>query len=215
MEKLARRLAHNISSSLGYDDEKEAVVAYGLIAIIQVSMIILLVFIFGILISALIETLIVCLSVSILRKYSGGAHAGTAEVCTFVTVVYCTLTAFISKKVFAGIYNPFAMAAAVILVFATAFVIVYKLVPVDSPNKPIKTEKKIKRMRKVSFIILVVYFAVSLTFFILSKDSAVFQSYGISLLFGISWQIFTLTYLGSLFIGKINNVIKIKKEVQR
>lgn len=215
MEKLARKLAHNISSSLGYDDEKEAVVAYGLIAIFQVSMTILLVILFGFLIRAPIETLIICLSVSILRKYSGGAHAGTAEFCTFVTVVYCTLTALISKRVFADIYNPFAMAAAVILVFAAAFVIVYKLVPVDSPNKPIKTEKKIKRMRKVSFIILVVYFSISLTFFILSKASAVFQSYGISLLFGISWQIFTLTHPGRCFIERINTLIKIKKEVQK
>ena len=78
MEKIANKLAHNISLSLGFDDEKEAVVAYGLIAIIQITVIVLLVLFFGILISAPVEGLIVCFSASILRKYSGGAHAAHA-----------------------------------------------------------------------------------------------------------------------------------------
>ncbi len=68
MEKLARKLANNIALSLGYDDEKEAVVAYGLIAIIQVSIIILLVLLLGLLAGAPIEAMIICLSASILRK---------------------------------------------------------------------------------------------------------------------------------------------------
>lgn len=215
MEKLARKLASNISSSLGYDDEKEAVIAYGLIAIIQIFITVLLVLLFGILVGALAEALIVCFSVSILRKYSGGAHAGTIELCTGFSLLYCTTAAVISKWLLAGIYNPIPMAIAIIIIFGISFLVVNKFAPVDSPNKPIRTEKKKKRMRKGSFVILSVYLIISIAFFVLSFKYEVFKSYGISLLFGISWQIFTLTYLGSLFIGKMNDFIIFKKEEHR
>lgn len=213
MEKLARKLACNISSALGYDDEKEAVVAYGLIAIIQVSITVLMILIFGILVGAPAEAMIICFSVSILRNFSGGVHAKTAEICTCFSTAYCTVTAVISKKLLTEIYNPVIMAVGLIVIFGLSFLIVYKFAPVDSPNKPIRTEKKKKRMRRGSFIILSAYFAISVILLVLSYRNEIFKSYGIGLLFGVSWQIFTLTYLGSLFIEKMNNLFYFRKEV--
>lgn len=204
MEKIARKLASNIAFSLGYDDEKEAVIAYGLIAIIQIILTVLLVLLFGILVGAPVEALIICFSVSILRKYSGGAHASNAELCTLFTVLYCTLTAVIAKKILTGIYYPVPMAIIVLIIFCFAFLVVYKFAPVDSPNKPIRTKNKKKRMRKGSFIILVIYFVISAMLFILSYKSDLFKSYGISMLIGISWQTFTLTHLGAKFIEKMS-----------
>lgn len=213
MEKLAQNLARNISSSLGYDEEKEAVVAYGLTAIIQVSATVLLVLLFGILAGVLVESLIVCFSVAVLRKYSGGAHAETAEFCTCFSAVYCTLTAFLSKKLLTAIYSFIPMAAAVTLVFILSFVFIYKLAPVDTPNKPIRTEKKKRKMRAGSFIVLAIYFLLSVAFLVLSPQSDRFKSYGISLLFGTVWQVFTLTHQGSLFIERMNDIFIKEKEV--
>lgn len=213
MEKLAQNLARNISSSLGYDEEKEAVVAYGLTAIIQVSATVLLVLLFGILAGVLVESLIVCFSVAVLRKYSGGAHAETAEFCTCFSAVYCTLTAFLSKKLLTAIYSFIPMAAAVTLVFILSFVFIYKLAPIDTPNKPIRTEKKKRKMRAGSFIVLAIYFILSVAFLVLSPQSDRFKSYGISLLFGTVWQVFTLTHQGSLFIKRMNDIFIKEKEV--
>lgn len=213
MEKLAQNLARNISSSLGYDEEKEAVVAYGLTAIIQVSATVLLVLLLGILAGVLVESLIVCFSVAVLRKYSGGAHAETAEFCTCFSAVYCTLTAFLSKKLLTTIYSFIPMAAAVTLVFILSFVFIYKLAPVDTPNKPIRTEKKKRKMRAGSFIVLAIYFLLSVAFLVLSPQSDRFKSYGISLLFGTVWQVFTLTHQGSLFIERMNDIFIKEKEV--
>jgi len=212
MEKMAKQLACNIASSLGYDKEKEAVIAYGLIAMIQITITVLIVLLFGILIDAPVEALIICFSASILRKYSGGAHAKTPELCTFITVVYCTLTAFLAKNVIATIYSPTPMIIAILIIFGLSFLIIYKFAPVDSPNKPITTEKKIKRMRKGSFIILALYLTLSIVFWMLSSHWEVFKSYGISILFGASWQIFTLTSLGLLFMGRMNNILLHRKE---
>lgn len=207
MEKLAKNLASKISRSLNYDEEKEAVIAYGLTAIIQIIITYLLILLSGILVKAPAEAVIICFSVSIFRKYSGGAHAKSAELCTAFSVLYCTLAAVISKRLLVPLYAPIPMAAAVILTFGLSFLIVYKFAPVDSPNKPIRTTKKIKRMRKGSFIILAIYFAITLAFFIFSNKTEIFKSYGISMLFGICWQTFTLTSPGSQFIERMNNII--------
>ncbi|MEA4832658.1 Accessory gene regulator protein B [bioreactor metagenome] len=204
MEKLARKLANNISLSLGYDSEKEAVIAYGLIAIIQIVFTTLLVLLFGLLIGTPAEALIVCFSVSFLRKYSGGAHARTAEICTAFSVFYCITAAVIANKLLTVIYNPFIMTAAIIIIYLLSYIIVYKVAPVDSPNKPIRTEIKKKKMKKGSFIVLSIYFIISVL--LLASGYKMFFSYGISLLFGVSWQIFTLTHTGAKFIDFINHM---------
>ncbi|NCB51879.1 MAG: accessory regulator AgrB [Clostridia bacterium] len=209
MEKMARKLASNISSSLGFDDEKEAVIAYGLIAIIQITITIVLVLLFGLLVGAPVEALIICLSVSIFRKYSGGAHAKSAELCTSFSVLYCTLTAAIAKRLLTEVYYSVPMALALIVIFSLSFFIVYKYAPVDSPNKPIRSAEKKNKMRKGSFIILSTYLIISVLFFILSNKYEIFKSYGISMLFGISWQIFTLTSYGAKFIEKMNKTINL------
>jgi accessory gene regulator protein AgrB len=54
--------------------------------------------------------------------------------------------AAVSRWLLAAIYVPIIMAAALVIVFGLSFFIVYKFAPVDSPNKPIRTEKKKKRM---------------------------------------------------------------------
>lgn len=213
MEKLARKLAADVSLALGYDAEKEAVVAYGLIAIIQITITTLLILIFGILIGAPVEAMILCFSVSIFRKYSGGAHARTAEICTCFSVFYCVAMAVVSKKLLAGICPPVLLGPAVILVYLCAFLIVGRVAPVDSPNKPIRTEKKRKRMRKYSFVILSAYLTVSIVFLIFSGRSEILRSWAISLLLGVAWQTFTLTYSGSQFIAKMNGIFLRRKEV--
>ena len=214
MEKRIRQQAKKIAISQGLDAEREAVVAYGLIAIVQIAITLSLVTLFGFLVGAPIEALIVCLSVSILRKYSGGVHADNADFCTFFSVVYCTVTAVLSKWI-AGIYQPMWMLGAMLAVYLLSFYYAYRYVPVDSPNKPIKTEKKIKRMRNGSFIILAIYAATSALFYWLSTFAPLYRSLGISLLFGVAWQVLTLTPLGAVLLHKLNDLPKIfRKETK-
>jgi len=211
MEKLARRLANKIALSLALDSEREAVIAYGLIAILQVFVTILIVTLLGVIIGALVESLIVCFSVSLLRKYSGGAHAQTAEFCTAITAVYCTLTAALSKYIIVYIYHPIVMLIAVILLYACSLWVAYRYIPVDSPNKPIKSPVKIKRMRIISISILIFYAALSGLFLIFSRVRPETQSFGISLYFGISWQMFTLTPVGAVMLHKLNEIFQFKE----
>lgn len=215
MEKIMKGLASRIALSLGYDTEKEAVIAYGLFAIVQIIITIVLALLFGFIVGAPVEAMIVCFSVSIYRSYSGGAHAHDAEFCTVISVIYCTFAAWLSTHVI-PFYVPFIMLIAIILVYAFVFWISIRYVPVDSPNKPIKSEQKIKRMRKGSFIIISAYMALQLFFYFSSSQWPAFRTYGISLLLGISWQAFTLTPLGAILLDKLNALPKFtRKEVSK
>jgi accessory gene regulator B len=217
MEKLAKKLANNIAKSLVYDNEKEQVIAYGLTAIIQMFVTILLVLLIGITVGTPVEALIICFSVSVLRKYSGGAHVGTIEECTSISIIYCIVFSLISKRILLPLLNIYWLIALIIIIYTMAFILVYKLVPVDSPKKPIKTDEKKKRMRRGSFLVLFVYGALSIIFIIASLRDPKINSLGISLLFGIIWQIGTLTKYGFYFLNKIDflfsKVIRVRREV--
>ena len=183
-----------------------------MIAIIQIVTTVVLALLFGLLVGAPVEALIVCFSVSILRKYSGGAHASDADFCTVISIVYCTLAAVASRFLLA-VYHPVAMLAAILVAYLVTWWIAYRYVPVDSPNKPITSEKKIRRMRKGSFIIIVSYLAFQLVFFFAGNQRQVFRSYGISLLLGLCWQAFTLTPMGAILLNKLNDLPKyLRKE---
>lgn len=212
MEKWVRRRVRRMAETMKFDPEKEAVVAYGLIAIVQIAVTLLLVLALGFLVGAPVEALIICLSVSLLRRYSGGAHAHDADFCTLLTTVYCTLTAALSKAL-GQAYDPWAMAAATAAVYVAAFLIVIRYAPVDSPNKPIHTEQKRQRMRRGSLITLALYGAASVLFFLFGFRLAWVHSYGISLLLGVGWQAFTLTPLGSVLLNWLNELPKfVRKE---
>lgn len=213
MEKLAKKWANNIARSLGCEDEKEAVIAYGLMAMIQIFITVLLVLLFGILIGAPAEAMIVCFSVSILRQYSGGAHAGSAELCAGIGVVYSTAAAFVSRKLLLAIYQPVLMSAAIIVTYTISFAMLYRFAPVDSPNKPVRTAEKRRRMRRRSLMILSVYFVLSAALLISGNEFKILNSYGISLLFGVAWQIFTLTSPGASLLHRVDKLFG--KEVSR
>ena len=212
MERFVRAWAAKIARTLGFDVEKEAVMAYGLLAITQITVTLALVLALGFAVGAPVEVLIVCLSVSILRKYSGGVHADSIEFCTVFSVVYCTLTAVLAQRL-ATLYHPALLLAATLVTYLAAFAIVRRYAPVDSPNKPIRSEAKIRRMRRDSLMVTGGYLALQLLCYFLSPSAPIFQSYGISLLLGVSWQAFTLTPLGAILLQKLNDLPKcLRKE---
>lgn len=211
MEALAKRLANSISVTLDYDEEKQAVITYGLFAIIQVFVTFILVLSVGLLFRVPVEALIICFSASILRKYSGGAHLNSAESCTVFSVITCSVFALLSRYVLLNYYNPLLSYGAIIIIYSIAFYIIYKFAPVDSPQKPIRTEQKKERMKYGSYITLSVFLIISLLLLYSNSKDINLKSYGISLLFGVSWQVFTLTDAGALFLVKINNILR--KEV--
>ncbi|MFL0247761.1 accessory gene regulator ArgB-like protein [Candidatus Clostridium stratigraminis] len=198
MERLTNNIAAKISEELKLDNDKRDVIAYGMFAIIDIAFSIFLVIIFGLFFHVTIEALIVCLTGSILRKYSGGAHAASPGKCAAITTIVCIGLALFLKLLIANIITPSVLYILGIVIYVISYYLIYKLAPVDSPSKPIKKKEKKDRMKKGSSLVLSIYTilviaSLGIYFYTKNKSFLVYSScvYG-----GTMWQAFTLTKAG-------------------
>ncbi len=207
MEQLANKVANKIASELSYPEEQKQVIAYGLIAIFQTLLMTIIVLVLGAILNIFIESAILCFAVSILRKYSGGAHASSIVSCTTIGVVFC-IGFGMTCKALGAITMPWILLLGLcMLVFTFAFYIAIKNAPVDSPNKPIRTEQKKKKMKTATILLLFVYMVVSAILLFNDSRSPIFVSALLSLLLSIVWQMGSLTKPGKVFLEGLDRLV--------
>lgn len=207
IENISKAVAEKVSNELNYDNERKEVIQYGTYALIQTLISIISVLILGLIFNIALEALIFLFTASILRKYSGGAHSESSNVCTLLGIIISIGVGFLIKSSFFVNMDFEFIIFAGIVVFVFAYFIIFKYAPVDTPNKPIKTEKKKKRMKKGSLKILTIYlFIVLLNTILYYNSDVVFAKQVIlSILFGIVWQCMTLTALGNILLKTIDS----------
>jgi accessory gene regulator B len=209
IEKASNALAAGIASTLNMDREREEVIAYGAFALMQTLWSIILVMLFGVVFNVVLESLVVSLAINALRKYSGGAHISSPNRCALVGAVVSTLLALavISAIKFMDFFQIISIG---LLCFAISYLIINRLAPVDSPGKPIKKIEKRKKLKKASFntlhFLFLVAVVLSAVYYINDKNSAL--TYVFCICLGVIWQSFTLTRVGHLILGTIDNIIK-------
>lgn len=204
IETLAHYMAEKIALQLNYDEDKRAVVAYGLTAILQMVTIFAVISTIGLLLHMWYECMLIYISVGIIRKSTGGAHSRTMRGCIIVSVLSITSLSALSRYALGFSLDTFTNMVVSVLVFAFGFIVFYIRVPVDSPNKPIVRAEKIKRLRKQSFILLAVFFILSLIFTLLANKITRFYSIAFSIRLAMLWQVLTLTKTGIRLLGKVD-----------
>jgi len=214
MEKLSNNIANKIASELSLDKDNREVIAYGTFALMQMFLSIFLVFLFGLIFRVAFEALIISFSAAILRKYSGGVHASSPGICTFIGIIVCVGQAVLISLLISSVVNLKLIIILGVLIFIWSYYIIYKLAPVDSVAKPIVKEEKRKRMKKGSIILLSVYLIITVFFilFYISSGEKKFIFYALCLYSGILWQVFTLTASGHLIVGKVDTFLNHKKK---
>jgi len=208
MEKLCNKIANKIAVELDFDDDKREVLAYGAFALFQMLISIVLVLIVGLVFNVAGEALAISFVISILRKYSGGVHATSPSSCMFIGTTFCVGQAILIKFFIFPLIDIKILFIIGVVIFIWSYYILYKLAPVDSPNKPIKREEKINRMKKGSIIVLSVYLIIVLI------DIIIFQYlganvpiiYALCVYSGVLWQTFTLTKYGFITITRIDTL---------
>lgn len=208
MQKLIRRAAHRIAAAQGADAEREAVIAYGLLGITQVAVILLLAVAAGLLTGTLPECLLIDLVVGTFRKSTGGAHASTLGGCIAVSVVTIAGMANAARYLIAPFLSPLGLFFFLLLYVPVGWV-VFRRAPVDSPNKPIRTENKRARLRRQSMIYLLCCFTLSLACAVASLfvQGILLYRLSVALLLALVWQAFTLTRIAQgLFHRKAGKV---------
>lgn len=202
MEKLARYMAEKISIHMQFDDEKKAIIAYGLTAIIQIITLFIIISILGLIFHFWYESIIIFIGVGIIRKSTGGAHSQTMYGCVLISILNIMILSSLSRYILNFPINLFINLLISVLVYILCFIVIYKCVPVDSPKKPITQPKKIKQLRRQSYIKITVFFIISIIFILLSIQHERFYSIAVSIRLAMLWQLFTLTKLGMWFINK-------------
>lgn len=218
MENLSNSIANKIALELNLNNDKKEVIAYGTFALLQTVLSIFLTITLGYLFHVAIEATIILFTVSILRKYSGGAHASSPGNCTSIGLIICMGQAILISlivNIWAKINITLIL---VLMIFIWSYYIIYKLAPVDTPSKPINKENTKNLMKKNSIIVLNIYFIMALAIMTLyfNLEKSRFLVYALCISGGVAWQTFTLTKCGHSLINKIDVFfIHIIKEVRK
>lgn len=204
IENICKKISGYIARELNLNDDRKSVINYGIFAFIQIMICIALVMIFGVIFNVMIEALIVSFTTSMLRKSSGGAHASSPEKCAIIGTVVSVGMGIIAK------YAHFDLILIIVvgsIIFAWSYYIIYKLAPVDSAAKPIRSHKMKKRLKKVSIITLSVYLAIVLILILsyLLTENLTLLTYSLCIYIGLSWQIFSLTKTGHLALRQFGH----------
>lgn len=202
IENICEKVSNYIAKELDFDDDKKSVINYGIFAFIQMGICIALVIAFGLIFNVTIEALIVSFTISILRKSSGGVHSKSPERCAIIGTASSVGMALICK------YMNVTLSTVILsggIIFIWAYCIVYKLAPVDSVAKPIKSIQRRNKFKKVSIKILSTYLIIIISNILCYMYLEKFRllTYSLCIYMGILWQVFSLTKSGHFILGKL------------
>ena len=210
MERLAKKIAESVGKSLDKNEEDVAVIAYGLIGILQFMAIFLLASVIGLVFSFWLEVVVVFLSVGLLRRLTGGAHSSGIYSCLVYSVFFvCALSALARYGLSALPVTANAIIAA--LIFGFGYFMIARKAPVTPPNKPCRTEAKRKRLRKGAFTVLTIFMLLVAAALVFRGRSGRIYSVGLALLLSTLWQITMMTRAGHSFISFFDGLFTRKK----
>ncbi|KZL89459.1 accessory gene regulator ArgB-like protein [Clostridium magnum] len=209
IEKLSNSLSLKISSYLNLSEDQKEIIAYGAFNLIQTIWCIFVVLLLGVIFSVTAKAFIISFVISILRKYSGGAHSSSPNRCALIGAIVSVGLALIIK--YTSIYINYKIVMAIgVSSFLLAYYIIYKYAPVDSTAKSIIKEVTRQKMKKKSFfvlnalatvviVILISYLIIGLEFLLITVNC---------IYAGVLWQVITLTPKGCLALLKIDILFK-------
>lgn len=211
MEKVIHSMSAKIAAYMMYDEDKKSVIEYGLLAVTNIIIIAILVTVIGFVFHIFYESIILFIGVGVLKKSTGGAHSQTMFGCVIISVVSITGLALLSRYILGFPLNKYLSIGISSLIFLVCSYVFYKLVPVDTPNKPIKNPLKIKRLRKQSYIILGLYTAFTIVISFFASNNERIYSFVNCVHFVLLWQTFMLTKAGGVFIKSIDPKFQVKE----
>ena len=207
MEEFTYKLAKKISTTLQHNKDQEAVLAYGLIAMVQVVSILFTILCIGLIGGFAIEAVIIFLGVGYLRKSTGGAHSETMRGCYFISCISIILLALCSKLFIFPSLSTVIYLCLCLMCHIVCLIIIYQKAPVDSEKKPITSIDKRIRLRNQSLLIVFVYILITVCCVLLSSKLYKLRSIAASICLLTMWQTFTLTSVGSYLLHKLDNML--------
>lgn len=202
MGRIIDKITEKFKEELGLGEDDTEVLNYSLTVysttVIGYGVIILAALPFGVVDTALASVI----TSSMLRIFSGGAHASVSRNCILGGGVIFTFLGL-----FAKLFVPTSSIMLWLTIFGAAgfaFWSVYRYAPADTPGKPITTKKAKDKLRKYSFMVLVGWVAaifLCLMGFVNVSANLLYAS-----TLGIIWQGFTLTHSGYRLVDSVDRL---------
>ena len=194
--KLANRIAEYLTQKLGCTDEQCKVMAYGLIAAVQMVELFLISAVFGLIFDCFCECMIVFWGVGLMRRTTGGAHCSSYAACMMTSSLsICLISLLCRAFVPVGMSKWIYVVSAIIPSFLCFAVLAYKRVPQSTKNKPITNPAKIKRLRRQCLITTLVYLALAIVLLLVDWGDGRNITALCALTCVLYWQSFTITPL--------------------
>ncbi|QGU95337.1 accessory regulator AgrB [Clostridium bovifaecis] len=208
-ERMSSAIGRKAKLALNIDGDAEKIIVYGAFNLLQTIWSIIWIIIIGLLFNVLYEALLFSIIISVLKKYSGGAHASSPSRCIVIGTAISIGVGMLINRYLCYLNETVLMA---IGVFALGFglLIVINRAPVDSAKKPIVNAKMKKRLKNSSIIVILIYILLASVMLILYSiyPKIIYSRTMLCISLGVLWQSITLTITGISFLNKVDFVLK-------
>ena len=207
IEKIALNLSTRLGNKLDKGEEEKAILNYGLFIIMHTFIGIIITLLVGLITGMLIEILLITITSALFKRYTGGVHASTPEICLIIGVILSLILSIICRFISINIdINPIALIGIIIIGFS--YYMIYYKCPVPSKNKPLKNEKTRNKLKKKALTLLNIYIILFIVLYIIYYilKLSIIKSIIVSFMLGLFLQIVVLTSIGTKFINLLDKV---------
>ncbi|PRX31820.1 accessory gene regulator B [Orenia metallireducens] len=194
-----------------YSDDEQEIMGYGLRMILVTVIDLIAIVIVGLMVGVPELAVTAAISIGIIRRFSGGFHASTYVRCALLGTVVCVGLGLLANYLVMSI-NRGVIFILLWLVLMIGAILIYSYAPAGVKEKPLTALPKRVRLKISSFIAFFIVLLIDFSLYLMLEV----DSYVLSSLFGVVWQIFTITPLAyKLFNKEYIRVDSIRKGVSR
>lgn len=203
MERLSSRFGAYLAAQLGLDEERQAVISFGALALLQNGSSALLTLVLARIFGILPETLAAIAVTGLMRHYSGGVHLGTPLRCTVLTTVI-----FVGSGTMGAVaFNLLTSGGGPLLILAVTLSLLlagcwpyFRYAPVAAASLPLRAERRAHlRAGTIRCLVLAAFF--------IPSGLAAGYSWAAGALFGFLLQGVTLTPVGHRITTAIDSAL--------
>lgn len=210
IEKISLNLSENLGDKLNKNKEEKEVLNYGIFVVIHTLMGLIATVLIGIITGMIIEIIIIFITSSWFKRYTGGVHATTPEKCLLISSILSLILSLFCKYIIFNININYIFIIGFFSIM-TFYYIINKKCPVSSKNKSLKRENTRRKLRKKAFNLLNRYFILLIILYIIYNFICIdiIKTIIISCILGIILQMIVLTEIGENFIIILDSSLNI------
>ncbi|HAG09862.1 MAG TPA: accessory regulator AgrB [Desulfotomaculum sp.] len=206
----SRYCAGYLAAKAELQPEQEDILAYVIELIVLNAANILFALLLGFLLGVFKGTAACLITIAIFRQVAGGAHSDSAWRCALISIIIFPLLALFAA--FLSLHNTsFYNNLICFLAIGTGFLSVLLKAPVDSPNAPIISPLRRKRLKILSVFIMAILAAIIFYLHLSSWVKAAEIQLCLSL--SILWVSFILSKPGHFFFSCVDSINFFKKDL--